>query len=99
VLPAETPEQAVEVARRHPGAVDLLLTDVVMPKKSGFDVAREIRAVRPEIKVLLMSGYTDNRVSSSWELDSATPFLQKPFTAAGLGHKVREALKSRAAVG
>ena len=92
VLSAETPEQAVEIARRHEGDVALLLTDIVMPQKSGFDLAREIRELRPDIKLLLMSGYTDNRVSNSWMLDSGTPFLQKPFTAASLTRKVREAL-------
>ena len=81
---------------RHAGNVDLLLTDVVMPQKSGFDLACEIRQLRPDVKLLLMSGYTDNRVSNSWVRDSATPFLQKPFTAAGLTHKVREALGSPA---
>jgi len=92
VLSAETPEQAVEIARRHEGDVALLLTDIVMPQKSGFDLAREIREKRPDIKLLLMSGYTDNRVSNSWMLDSGTPFLQKPFSAASLTRKVREAL-------
>ena len=96
VLVAETPDQAVEIARRHPQNVDLLLTDVVMPQRSGFDLAREVCGVRPGIKLLLMSGYTDNRVSSSWVLDARTPFLQKPFTAAGLTRKVREALGSPA---
>jgi DNA-binding NtrC family response regulator len=96
VLPAEGPDQALEVARKHSAEIDLLLTDIVMPRKSGFDLAREIRAIRPDIKLLLMSGYTDNRVSNSWVLDPATPFLQKPFTAVGLAQKVREALESHA---
>ncbi len=97
VLAAETPAEAVEIARERAQEIDLLLTDIVMPQKSGLDLAREIRDIRPEIKLLLMSGYTDNRVSSSWVLEAGTPFLQKPFTAASLSHKVREALGAPAA--
>jgi PAS domain S-box-containing protein len=97
VLVAETPDDAVEIARRHPGEINLLLTDVVMPQKSGLDLARQVREVRPGIKFLLMSGYTDNRVSSSWVLEAGTPFLQKPFSAASLTQKVREALGAPAA--
>ena len=99
VLVADTPAGAVEFARQHQGPIDLLLTDIVMPQKSGFDLAREIREVRPGIKLLLMSGYTDNRVSSSWVLDAGTPFLQKPFSAASLTHKVREALSAPVTAG
>ncbi|HKE29982.1 MAG TPA: CHASE3 domain-containing protein [Bryobacteraceae bacterium] len=92
VLVAETPDGAIVLARNYSGRIDLLLTDIIMPQKSGFDLAREVREIRPNIKLLLMSGYTDNRVSSSWVLDASTPFLQKPFSAASLTHKVREAL-------
>jgi CheY-like chemotaxis protein len=92
VLASETPEAALGVAKEHPGRIDLLLTDVVMPLKSGFDLAREVREVRKEIRVLFMSGYTDNRLAGSWVLDPETPFLQKPFTAVALGNKVRETL-------
>jgi len=97
VLSAETVERALEIVRQRAQDIDLLLTDIVMPQKSGLDLAREVRQIRPEIKLLLMSGYTDNRVSNSWVLDSGTPFLQKPFTAASLTHKVREALGAPAA--
>jgi PAS domain S-box-containing protein len=99
VLVAETPAKAVDLARHHRQPIDLLLTDIVMPQKSGFDLAREVRELRPDVKLLLMSGYTDNRVSSSWVLDADTPFLQKPFSAASLTHKVREALGAPAVAG
>ena len=67
-----------------------------MPQINGFEVAREVRAMRPETKVLYMSGYTDNRLSNSWVFDSSTPFLQKPFTVTLLAQKVRETLSSNA---
>jgi two-component system cell cycle sensor histidine kinase/response regulator CckA len=68
-----------------------------MPQRSGLELAREVHQIRPQIKVVLMSGYTDNRVFNGWVLDGGTPFLQKPFTAASLTHKVREALGAPAA--
>jgi CheY-like chemotaxis protein len=97
VLVATTPDMAVEIAREYEDKIDLLLTDVVMPQKNGFDLACDIRAIRPGIKLLVMSGYTDNRVSSNWAFDPGTPFLQKPFSSAGLTLKLREALGSPAA--
>jgi len=92
VLVADTADAAIEMARQYPQTIDLLLTDVVMPRKSGLDLAHDIRVFRPAIKLLLMSGYTDNRVSSSWVIEPGTPFLQKPFSVASLTHKVRQAL-------
>ena len=99
VIEAESPERALQLARELPETIHLLLTDVVMPQLSGLDLAQAIAELRPQIKVLYMSGYTDNRVHSSWLLHPGTPFLQKPFTAAGLGQKVREALAANAATG
>jgi len=91
VLEAATPAEAMRVAQDG-DRVDLLLTDVVMPETNGFELAAELRRMRPQLRVVYMSGYTDNRVSGSWELDRQMPFLQKPFTAANLGQKLREAL-------
>ncbi|HLK62914.1 MAG TPA: CHASE3 domain-containing protein [Bryobacteraceae bacterium] len=93
VIDAERPEEAVQLATKHTDDIHLLLTDIVMPQMSGFDLAKEIRQVRPRIQVLYMSGYTDNQVSRSWVLNPDTPFIQKPFTAAALSQKVREALR------
>ncbi len=92
VLDTDDAQEAIRRAREHGGAIDLLVTDLVMPHTSGFDLAKTIREIRPDIKVLYMSGYTDNQVSGSWVLDPHMPFLQKPFTAGGLARKVREAL-------
>jgi len=80
------------LARNHRGPIDLLLTDIVMPKISGNDLAKFVQELRPSVKVLYMSGYTDNQVNASWVLDPDVPFLHKPFTATGLMQKVREAL-------
>jgi len=95
VLEAETPEEAIRIADDTTGPIHLLLTDVVMPKINGFALAEAVRKLRPRMKVLYMSGYTDSRVDRSWQLEKGTPFLQKPFTAAVLARKVREALGSR----
>jgi two-component system cell cycle sensor histidine kinase/response regulator CckA len=92
VIEAETPERAVEITRTSPDPIHLLLTDIVMPQINGFDLAHKVQGMRPQVKVLFMSGYTDNQVSRSWVLDPGTPFIQKPFTAASLTQKVREAI-------
>ena len=97
VLQAEGPDKAIELCRQFADPIDLLLTDIVMPGRNGFQVADEVRAMRPKTKVLYMSGYTDNRVSDSWVFEASTPFLQKPFTVTLLAQKVREALSSNAA--
>ncbi|HXS97270.1 MAG TPA: CHASE3 domain-containing protein [Candidatus Limnocylindrales bacterium] len=91
VLEAPSPEEALDLARQN-GPIHLLLTDVIMPRMNGFDLARTLRAERPDTRVLYMSGYTDNRVGATWELGPDTPFVQKPFTATVLAQKVREAL-------
>jgi PAS domain S-box-containing protein len=92
VLEADGPEAAIRIARDHAGPIDLLLTDIVMPRTNGLDLAKAIQELRPNARVLYMSGYTDNRVNASWVLDPNAPFLLKPFTATGLMEKVREAL-------
>ena len=85
-------EAALEIAAMHDGDIHLLITDVVMPEKSGFELAHDLKAVRPGVKVLFMSGYTDGRIGGSWVLTPETQFVQKPFTEATLTRKIREAL-------
>ena len=92
VLETETPEQALDLLRQRSEAADLLLTDLVMPRMSGLDLAQAVRDLRPGTKVVYMSGYTDSHVSHNWVLGPDTAFLQKPFTAADLSQKVREVL-------
>ena len=79
---------------RHQGPLDLLLTDVVMPRMSGTDLARHVQTARPGVRVLYMSGYTDSGVIDQGMLTADTPFIQKPFTSATLSRKVREVLRT-----
>jgi len=92
VLVAETPKAAIAVCRGHKSRIDLLLTDVVMPGISGPELAVQVTAVRPELKVLYMSGYTAQAIVHHGELDADTFFIQKPFTPSSLSAKVREVL-------
>jgi PAS domain S-box-containing protein len=96
VLCSATPDEAIRIARTHAGRIDLLLTDVVMPKRSGFELAKDVAALRPSAKVLYMSGYTDNQMTRGLEIDEGTPLLQKPFTAATLSQTLRWVLESPA---
>ncbi len=82
----------------HPEPIDLLVTDVVMPGLSGPELARRIREVRPGIRTLLLSGYTDDIAGMEGRLEGTDGFLSKPFTADGLARKVGQIVAaSRAA--
>jgi two-component system cell cycle sensor histidine kinase/response regulator CckA len=88
------PEEALRGVTTRGTPVGLILTDVVMPRLSGPDLARSIQAARPEITVLFMSGYTDEAMGLHGVLGAGTQFIQKPFSADTLLAKVREALNS-----
>ncbi|HSG47411.1 MAG TPA: PAS domain S-box protein, partial [Longimicrobiales bacterium] len=92
VLEALTPSMALDLARSHLGSVDLLLTDVVMPEMSGPDLAREVKALRPGIRVLFMSGYAPDTAHRMGALEAGADLLEKPFSAEALVGRVREAL-------
>jgi PAS domain S-box-containing protein len=92
VLEAMDVQDALRICREHPDRIDLLLTDVVMPVMSGRELAERVAEIRPEIKVLYMSGYTDNIVVSHGVTSIDKEFLQKPFTPRSLARKVRESL-------
>jgi two-component system cell cycle sensor histidine kinase/response regulator CckA len=96
VLAAEDGERALDLAASHPGPIALLITDVVMPGVSGPAAAERLQAVRPETRVLFMSGYTDEAIGEAGELDRQTHFIQKPFSADALLRKAREVLDQRA---
>jgi PAS domain S-box-containing protein len=92
VMQAATAEQALRVAREHPGPIHMLLTDVVMPGMSGVDLAEKLRLVRPAAGVLFMSGYTDDMTIQRGVLAEDTALIRKPFAAAALLLKIRETL-------
>jgi CheY-like chemotaxis protein len=92
VLEAKHGIEALLTGTRHMGPIHLLLTDVVMPQMSGPEVADKLTTLRPDMKVLYMSGYPDHPVFAQGSLKKATAFLQKPFTPNVLVQKVREVL-------
>ncbi|HBB96464.1 MAG TPA: hypothetical protein DC054_13840 [Blastocatellia bacterium] len=94
VLVAQQGEEAVRLCNEHTSEIHLLLTDVVMPGAGGKVVAERLSALRPGIKVLFMSGYTDEAIVHHGVLDSNVKFIQKPFSPLGLSKKVREVLDS-----
>ena len=95
VLEAGDPEHAVAICSDYDGPVHLLLTDVVMPKMSGPKVAEKVTALRPDIKVLYMSGYTDDSIVHHGVLSEGLPFIQKPFSPLSLRKKIRAVLDSK----
>ena len=92
VLVAAAGAAALELAAAHPGDIELLVTDVVMPGMSGPEVSRTLSAARTLMRTLFLSGYTDESVVHRGMLDPGVAFLQKPFTAEGLAAKVRAVL-------
>jgi two-component system cell cycle sensor histidine kinase/response regulator CckA len=98
VIPSLDPQHAEQIAARFPGEIHLLLTDMVMPGTSGRELAERISAKRRDIRVLFMSGYTDNVITSGGMLEEGLAFLQKPFSPAALVQKVREVLSQAPAV-
>ena len=92
VIPAQSADEAVRISERHPGRIHLLLTDVVMPQMSGPALSKRLAATRPDMKVLCMSGYTDDSIVRHGVLESGVAFVQKPITPGLLTRKVREVL-------
>jgi CheY-like chemotaxis protein len=92
VLEAPVPSQAILIAKRHAGPIDLLLTDVVMPEMPGPEVARRLQEIRPEIRVLYMSGYAEESMIGDGVIGRGSNFLQKPFGPATLAEKLRDML-------
>ncbi len=94
VLAATTPGEALLLAEARGGAVDLLMTDVVMPEMNGRDLAIKLLTRYPRIKRLFMSGYTSDIIAHNGVVDDGTHFIQKPFSVGDLAAKVRETLDS-----
>jgi two-component system cell cycle sensor histidine kinase/response regulator CckA len=97
VLVASNGEEALALARESKGLIDLVLTDVVMPKLGGGDLAKLLSALRPKIRVLYMSGYTNGAISEHGVPGEGVVLLEKPFTAEKLARAVRQALDHRSA--
>jgi nitrogen-specific signal transduction histidine kinase/CheY-like chemotaxis protein len=95
VLEASEVEDAISTAKDSRCKIDLLLTDVVMPRLEGRGLANQLLALRPDMKILFMSGYTDDVIVHREALTKGAMLVQKPFTKATLLRKVREALESR----
>ncbi len=89
VLPAALPSEALELALTHQGRIDALLTDVIMPEMAGPDLAEQVRAVRPGLPTLFVSGYTAETLSSRGGLPPGSAFVEKPFAAATLLQALR----------
>jgi len=89
VLEARNGEEAIALVESKENAVELLLTDIVMPGISGWELSQRLAKTRPNLRYLFMSGYTDNAVVQRGMLDAGVPFLQKPFTPTSLVEKVR----------
>ncbi len=93
VLEAGDVEEALRIGASHPGRLDLLLADVVMPGMSGPQIAARLAPVRPEMRILYMSGYMNDTSVHRSVVSAGQALLAKPFTAFGLAHEVRKALR------
>jgi PAS domain S-box-containing protein len=95
VIAAQNAGDALLICERHEGPIDLMLTDVVMPLMSGPELAKRLALPRPEMKVLCMSGYTDDSIVRHGVLETGVAFVQKPITPALLTRRVREVLDAQ----
>ena len=92
VLEASNASEALAIAAKYNGEIDLLLTDLVMPGMRGTDLAHEVMATHPQIRILVMSGYSEETSNRQWSLPPNVTLLEKPFSASSLARRVREVL-------
>jgi DNA-binding NtrC family response regulator len=95
VILTQDPQHAQAVVAQSGIEIHMVLTDVVMPSMSGRDLVRKLASQYPHLRVLYMSGYSDDIISSGGVLEPGLAFLQKPFTPAALAQKVREVLDAK----
>ena len=93
VLAASSPGDAVLLCETHPGEIQVLLTDVVMPTMNGNELRGRLERIKPGLRTVLMSGYAADATTHHGIVDPARCFIQKPFTREALAAKIREALK------
>jgi DNA-binding NtrC family response regulator len=92
VLTCSDPAEGIKASRQHRGEIDLLLTDVAMPGMNGCDMAKQIREIIPELRVVFMSGYTEDALTWDGEVEPQFEYLQKPFTLRALSRKLAQVL-------
>ncbi len=95
VLEAADGAEGLEIAKRNGDSISLLITDVIMPKMNGRELTQSIRQFNPGMKVLYVSGYTDETIAHQGVLEAGTPLLEKPFALQDLGRKVRQILDNQ----
>ncbi len=94
VLEARSGKAGLSVCETYVGPIHLLISDVIMPEMGGVELKAKVVKLRPGIKILFMSGYTDESITASGVFNSETAFIEKPFSPDGLARKIREVLDS-----
>jgi two-component system cell cycle sensor histidine kinase/response regulator CckA len=94
ILQAQNGFDALETSKTYEGEIHLLLTDVIMPKMNGQEVADELKKTRPEMQIIFMSGYTDDVIAHHGVLEAGVNFIQKPVTLSRLAKKLRKVLRN-----
>ncbi len=92
VLHSGTPETVMEMVKKHTGAIDMLITDIIMLNMNGSDPADQLQSIHPDLKCVFMSGYTADIITSRGILDKEVNFIQKPFPRMALAKIVRKVL-------
>lgn len=95
VLQANSPAEAIRLAKEHVGKISLLITDVIMPEMNGKDLADSLKSLSPQLKCLFMSGYTADAITQHGVLEEGVNFIEKPFSLPALATKVREILDGK----
>jgi CheY-like chemotaxis protein len=94
VLEASDGQEALALAQQHTGPLQLLVTDIIMPRVGGRELAERLRALRPALRILYLSGYSDETLDHQGLPGEGLAFLQKPFTPMTLARRVREVLEA-----
>jgi CheY-like chemotaxis protein len=94
LLEVQNGQEALDLVAQYPEPIHLVLTDIIMPGMNGKTLAEALLQLRPELKIIFMSGYTDNLIAESGDLNARMAFVQKPFSAKALVQKIQTALDS-----